>query len=162
MTAPRRASIVRPNLLARSRVPKTFVAVVALFGVWLAVMTVAILRPPFLNTLFFMSQQISGWIFMIAVAIVGAVFIGMFISHRLLTHGGFTPFEEEMLRMRKDVAQMAKHTEKYREELSLMRLEIARVKAAMRVAERQGPETDSEPVAARAGEEGDSVAQFGR
>ena len=36
-------------------------------------------------------------------AIVGAVFVGMFVSHRILSTQGFTPFEQEMLRMRQEV-----------------------------------------------------------
>ncbi len=36
-------------------------------------------------------------------AIVGAVFVGIFVSHRILSTKGFTPFETEMLRMRQDL-----------------------------------------------------------
>ena len=36
-------------------------------------------------------------------AIVGAVFVGMFVSHRILSTQDFTPFEQEMLRMRQEV-----------------------------------------------------------
>ena len=39
-------------------------------------------------------------------SIVGAGFLGMVFSHRLLTMQGFTPFEEEMLRMREDDKQI--------------------------------------------------------
>lgn len=42
-------------------------------------------------------------IFTTLVALVGAIFIGVFLSHRILSPTGFTPFEEEMLRMRADV-----------------------------------------------------------
>jgi len=45
-------------------------------------------------------------IFTTLVALVGAIFIGVFLSHRLLSPTGFTPFEEEMLRMRSDISQM--------------------------------------------------------
>jgi hypothetical protein len=40
-------------------------------------------------------------IFMLAV--LGAIFLGMFISHRILSSKGFTPFEREMLEMRSDI-----------------------------------------------------------
>lgn len=40
-------------------------------------------------------------------AIVGAVFVGMFVSHRILSTQGFTPFEQEMLRMRQEVRDLA-------------------------------------------------------
>ncbi len=36
-------------------------------------------------------------------ALVGAIFIGVYISARVLRIEGFTPFEEEMLRMRTEV-----------------------------------------------------------
>jgi len=39
-------------------------------------------------------------------AIVGAVFVGMFVSHRILSTQGFTPFEQEMLRMRQEVREL--------------------------------------------------------
>jgi len=39
-------------------------------------------------------------------AIVGAVFVGIFVSHRLLSAQGFTPFEREMLEMREDVKRI--------------------------------------------------------
>ena len=74
----------------------------------------------------------ASWLFSLVafavVAIVGALLLGMFISHRLITHGGFTAFEEEMMRMRKEVQQQLAHTEKMREEVSLLRLEWARLK----------------------------------
>jgi hypothetical protein len=43
-------------------------------------------------------------IFTTLLALVGAIFIGVFLSHRLLVPTGFTPFEEEMLKMRSDLS----------------------------------------------------------
>lgn len=40
-------------------------------------------------------------------SIVGAVFVGMFVSHRILSTKGFTPFEQEMLRMRQEVRELS-------------------------------------------------------
>ena len=45
-------------------------------------------------------------IFTTLIALVGAIFIGVFLSHRLLVPTGFTPFEEEMLRMRADIKEI--------------------------------------------------------
>ncbi|MCI4340694.1 MAG: hypothetical protein L3K06_03285 [Thermoplasmata archaeon] len=45
-------------------------------------------------------------VFTTILALIGAIFIGIYISHRYLAPGGFTPFEEEMLRMRSDVAHL--------------------------------------------------------
>src|SRR5712664_1127001 len=39
-------------------------------------------------------------------SIIGAVFVGMFVSHRILSTKGFTPFEQEMLRMRQEVRDL--------------------------------------------------------
>ncbi len=48
-------------------------------------------------------------------AIIGAIFIGMFISHRIFSASGFTTFEEEMLQMRKDVKEIKEQLEKIEE-----------------------------------------------
>lgn len=42
-------------------------------------------------------------VFTTILALVGAIFIGVYISHRIRLPSGFTPFEEEMLKMRSDV-----------------------------------------------------------
>ena len=45
-------------------------------------------------------------IFTTILAIVGAIFVGIYVSHRILSPTGFTPFEEEMLRMRADLRDL--------------------------------------------------------
>ena len=42
-------------------------------------------------------------VFTTIVAMIGAIFVGIYISSRLLGPRGFTPFEEEMLRMREEI-----------------------------------------------------------
>lgn len=39
-------------------------------------------------------------------ALVGALFVGIYIAHRILSPQGFTPFEEEMLKMRDEVKEL--------------------------------------------------------
>ncbi len=39
-------------------------------------------------------------------AIIGAVFVGMVVSHRIMSTKGFTPFEQEMLKMRQEVREL--------------------------------------------------------
>jgi len=39
-------------------------------------------------------------------SVIGAMFLGMYVSHRFFSAKGFTPFEEEMLRVREDVKQI--------------------------------------------------------
>jgi hypothetical protein len=46
-------------------------------------------------------------VFTTILALIGALFVGIYISQRMQSPGGFTRFEEEMLRMRKDVERMA-------------------------------------------------------
>ncbi len=53
-------------------------------------------------------------VFTTIIAVVGAVFIGISITTRLLSPRGFTPFEEEMLRMRGDLAEVRKALEEMR------------------------------------------------
>jgi MFS superfamily sulfate permease-like transporter len=71
----------------------------------------------------FEAAQLLGWvsytwitrnlsIFIVAVvlvslfSVIGAMFLGMYVSHRFFSMKGFTPFEEEMLRVREDVKQI--------------------------------------------------------
>jgi len=49
---------------------------------------------------------VSALVFTTLVALVGAIFIGVWVSHRLLSPTGFTPFEEEMLQMRADLREI--------------------------------------------------------
>jgi hypothetical protein len=53
-------------------------------------------------------------IFTTILALVGAIFIGIYISNRMLSPSGFTPFEEEMLRMRKDLQDVQRSVEEVR------------------------------------------------
>lgn len=57
-------------------------------------------------------------VFTTLVALVGAIFIGVYFSHRFLNPTGFTPFEEEMLRMRSDVTNMKRDVAQLRERLA--------------------------------------------
>ena len=42
---------------------------------------------------------------------IGATFLGIYVSHRILAVQEFTPFEQEMLRMREDVRQLRERVE---------------------------------------------------
>lgn len=46
---------------------------------------------------------VSAFVFTTILALVGAVYIGVYVSARVLRTQGFTPFEEEMLRMRAEI-----------------------------------------------------------
>src|SRR5438128_7837101 len=49
---------------------------------------------------------IVGLVIISVFAFIGAIFLGMFVSHRILSGKGFTPFEQEMLRMRQDLREL--------------------------------------------------------
>ncbi len=57
---------------------------------------------------------VTALVFTTLLAVVGAIFIGLYISHRLLTPLGFTPYEQEMLRMRSEVRDMRSAVEEIR------------------------------------------------
>ena len=52
--------------------------------------------------------------FTTTVALVGAIFIGIFISSRMMRPTGFTPFEEEMLRMRGELTELKRSVDQIR------------------------------------------------
>jgi len=54
-------------------------------------------------------------VFTTIVAVTGAIFIGIYISSRFLGPRGFSPFEEEMLRMREDLAELRRAVEDLRD-----------------------------------------------
>ncbi len=45
-------------------------------------------------------------------AVIGALFIGMAVSHYITERRGFTPFEEEMLRMKVEVEDIKQRVER--------------------------------------------------
>jgi len=51
---------------------------------------------------------VFGLVIISFLAVIGAVFVGMFISHRIFSSREFTTFEEEMMKMRKDVEDIKK------------------------------------------------------
>ncbi|TLZ72931.1 MAG: hypothetical protein E6K14_06265 [Methanobacteriota archaeon] len=63
--------------------------------------------------------------FLLAVAaisilsIVGAVFVGMLVSHRILSTQSFTPFEQEMLHMRGELRELTQQIEQIAERLGV-------------------------------------------
>ncbi len=54
---------------------------------------------------------VFGLVVISILAIIGAVFIGMYISHRIFSNRQFTTFEEEMLKMKDDVEEIKKKLE---------------------------------------------------
>jgi hypothetical protein len=54
---------------------------------------------------------VYGLVVIAVLSFIGAVALGIFVSHRILSGKGFTPFEQEMLRMRQDVRELADRVE---------------------------------------------------
>jgi len=50
-------------------------------------------------------------------ALVGAVFVGFYLSSQIYSARSFTPFEQEMLRMRQDVTELRKELSGLREKV---------------------------------------------
>jgi len=79
--------------------------------VWLVIVVIlgAILAGQLLGLISIESALTNFYIFMTALlaitilAIIGAVFLGIFISHRIFSGREFTPFEKEMLSMKEDI-----------------------------------------------------------
>lgn len=55
---------------------------------------------------FFLVNFIVGWVVIIIIAIIGAFLLGMYVSHRMISHGSLTPFEEEILKMREEIREI--------------------------------------------------------
>jgi len=70
-------------------------------------------------------------VFTTILALVGALFLGIYISQRLQTPGAFTPFEEEMLKMRAEVREI--------------RAEVARLSEAGGSGSGRDPPSESAP-----------------
>lgn len=83
-----------------------WVAVVAvLFLVELAELT-HLFTLPVQSALGNLLSFVFALVFTTILALVGALFIGIYISQRLQSPGGFTPFEEEMLKMRAEIHEI--------------------------------------------------------
>ncbi len=54
-------------------------------------------------------------VFTTIVAIIGAIFVGIYVSARLLGPREFTPFEEEMLRMGAEIRELRKSVDDLRD-----------------------------------------------
>jgi hypothetical protein len=79
--------------------------VVALFVVELAELT-HLFTLPVQSAVGNLLSFIFALVFTTILALIGALFIGIYISQRLQSPGGFTPFEEEMLKMRADLKEI--------------------------------------------------------
>jgi hypothetical protein len=70
------------------------------------------------NVFEWMKWFIFSAFFIIVMALLGAIFLGLFLGHRTLSVGGFTPFEKSMLEMKEDIKRIDERLEKIEEKLS--------------------------------------------
>ena len=81
--------------------------VLALVGIELGIVSGVLAIDPLTNFYFvILAIAVIG-----ILAIIGAVFLGIFVTTRILSSQEFTPFEKEMLAMREDVKSLASKVE---------------------------------------------------
>jgi uncharacterized membrane protein (DUF106 family) len=81
------------------------VVVIVLFSIFIAEITETI-RLTDLISYFFLF--VLALVIIAVLAVIGAAFMGVLISHRIFSVKSFTPFEEEMLQMRREVKEIKK------------------------------------------------------
>lgn len=74
-----------------------------------------VVNPYDVVTFFFI--MIAALIVISVLAIIGAAFLGVYISHRILSTRDFTPFEQEMLQMAEEVRQLSEKVDALSKEL---------------------------------------------
>jgi hypothetical protein len=75
-----------------------------------------IVNPYDVVTFFFI--MVSALVVIAVLAIIGAAFLGIYISHRILSTQAFTPFEQEMLEMAEEVKRLSEKVDAISRELS--------------------------------------------
>lgn len=91
---------------------------------------------PFLQAISNVVTFALALIFVTILALVGAIFIGIYVSQRLLSPRGFSPFEEEMLKMRAEVSEIRRQMQ----ELAIRNGEPGRSAVGIRTAPGDPPE----------------------
>ncbi len=81
------------------------VVVIVLFAIFVAEITETIRLTDVVSYFFLF---VLALVIIAILAVIGAAFMGVLISHRIFSVKSFTPFEEEMLQMRKEVKDIKK------------------------------------------------------
>ncbi len=91
-----------------------FVITLIIIAIWILAFLSGLIQVTdiLLNFIGFISMLVS----ITMLAVVGAIFLGMFVSHRSLTKRGFTPFEISMLEMHEDIKDIKKRVTKLEKE----------------------------------------------
>lgn len=89
------------------------IVVIVLFSIFIAEITNAIRLNDIISYFFVF---VLALVIIAVLAVIGAGFMGVFISHRIFSLKSFTPFEEEMLQMRREVKEIKKKIDELAEE----------------------------------------------
>ncbi len=90
--------------------------VAVLVAVELGVVTGLITPATFISSFL---ALVIGLVVISVLSFIGAIFLGMFVSHRILSGKGFTPFEQEMLRMRQEIRDLSDRLDAIAERLGV-------------------------------------------
>ena len=92
-----------------------FVITLIIIAIWILIFLSGLLvvTDILLNFVGFISMLVS----ITMLAVIGAIFLGMYISHRSMTKRGFTPFEISMLEMHEDIKDIKKRVTKLENEI---------------------------------------------
>jgi len=94
-----------------------------------------------------MAAFITGWVGVLVFAILGAFLLGMYASHRILSLGDITPFEEDMLRMKEDVSAIRHELRQIRKNTKGLESDVNEDTAAVNEAEVwKPPERGEQPL----------------
>ena len=101
------------------KISKTFIVTIVIIAI-IAGMICAVLFElvDVGNVLEWMKWFIFSAFFIVVLALLGAIFLGLFLGHRILSVGGFTPFEKSMLEMKEDIKKIDERLEKIEKKLS--------------------------------------------
>jgi predicted membrane protein len=89
------------------------IVVIVLFSLFVAEITEAIRLTDIISYFFVF---VLALVIIAVLAVIGAAFMGVFISHRIFSVKSFTPFEEEMLQMRREVREIKKKVDEMAED----------------------------------------------
>ncbi len=81
------------------------IVVIVLFAIFVAEITQTIRLTDVISYFFLF---VLALVIIAVLAVIGAAFMGVLISHRIFSVRSFTPFEEEMMQMRKEVKEIKK------------------------------------------------------
>jgi hypothetical protein len=92
-----------------------FIALIIAIAIWIIISITGIIRVEdlILNFLGFISMLVA----ITMLAILGAAFFGMYLSYRILSKKGFTPFEISMLEMYEEVHKISERLDRIEKDL---------------------------------------------